>query len=45
MDGIGTYGVQFRDVFVPDDSPAEPAGPFVKKSAPALSASGHMAMD
>jgi alkylation response protein AidB-like acyl-CoA dehydrogenase len=32
MDGTGTYGVQFRDVFVPDDLVlAEPAGPFVKK--------------
>ena len=32
MDGTGTYGVQFRDVFVPDDLIlAEPAGPFVKK--------------
>ena len=27
MDGTGTYGVQFRDVFVPDDLIlAEPAG-------------------
>src|SRR3954453_15733457 len=32
MDGTCTYGVQFRDVFVPDDLIlAEPAGPFVKK--------------
>jgi alkylation response protein AidB-like acyl-CoA dehydrogenase len=32
MDGTGTYGVQFRDVFVPNDLIlAEPAGPFVKK--------------
>src|SRR6202035_2762197 len=32
MDGTGTYGVQFRDVFVPDDLIlAETAGPFVKK--------------
>jgi alkylation response protein AidB-like acyl-CoA dehydrogenase len=32
MDGTGTYGVQFRDLFVPDDLIlAEPAGPFVKK--------------
>jgi hypothetical protein len=32
MDGTGTYAVQFRDVFVPDDLIlAEPAGPFVKK--------------
>ena len=32
MDGTGTYGVQFRDVFVPDDLVlADPAGPFVKK--------------
>ena len=32
MDGTGTYGVQFRDVFVPDDLIlAEEAGPFVKK--------------
>ena len=32
MDGTGTYGVQFRDVFVPDDLIlAEQAGPFVKK--------------
>jgi alkylation response protein AidB-like acyl-CoA dehydrogenase len=32
MDGTGTYGVQFRDVFVPDDLVlAEPAGAFVKK--------------
>jgi alkylation response protein AidB-like acyl-CoA dehydrogenase len=32
MDGTGTYSVQFRDVFVPDDHIlAEPAGPFVKK--------------
>ena len=32
MDGTGTYGVQFRDVFVPDELIlAEPAGPFVKK--------------
>jgi alkylation response protein AidB-like acyl-CoA dehydrogenase len=32
MDGTGTYGVQFRDVFVPDDHIlAELAGPFVKK--------------
>jgi alkylation response protein AidB-like acyl-CoA dehydrogenase len=31
MDGTGTYGVQFRDVFVPDELIlAEPAGPFVK---------------
>jgi alkylation response protein AidB-like acyl-CoA dehydrogenase len=32
MDGTGTYGVQFRDVFVSDDLIlAAPAGPFVKK--------------
>jgi alkylation response protein AidB-like acyl-CoA dehydrogenase len=32
MDGTGTYSVQFRDAFVPDDLIlAEPAGPFVKK--------------
>ncbi|HET7889037.1 MAG TPA: acyl-CoA dehydrogenase family protein [Bradyrhizobium sp.] len=32
MDGTGTYGVQFRDVFVPDDLIlADPAGNFVKK--------------
>ena len=32
MDGTGTYGVQFRDLFVPDDLIlAERAGPFVKK--------------
>jgi alkylation response protein AidB-like acyl-CoA dehydrogenase len=32
MDGTGTYGVQFRDVFVPDELIlAEPAGAFVKK--------------
>ena len=32
MDGTGTYGVQFRDVFVPDALIlAEQAGPFVKK--------------
>jgi alkylation response protein AidB-like acyl-CoA dehydrogenase len=32
MDGTGTYGVQFRDAFVPDTLIlAEPAGPFVKK--------------
>src|SRR3984885_9714181 len=32
MDGTGTYGVQFRDVFVPDDLIlADPAGPFVQK--------------
>ncbi|MEA2862333.1 MAG: hypothetical protein QOC84_289 [Bradyrhizobium sp.] len=32
MDGTGTYGVQFRDAFVPDSLIlAEPAGPFVKK--------------
>ena len=32
MDGTGTYGVQFRDVFVPDDLVlADPAGPFVRK--------------
>jgi alkylation response protein AidB-like acyl-CoA dehydrogenase len=32
MDGTGTYGVQFRDVFVPDSLIlAVPAGPFVKK--------------
>jgi alkylation response protein AidB-like acyl-CoA dehydrogenase len=32
MDGTGTYGVQFRDAFVPDDLVlAEPAGPFVKR--------------
>src|ERR1700679_3114869 len=33
MDGTGTYGVQFRDAFVPDGLIlAESAGPFVKKS-------------
>src|SRR6201987_2039303 len=32
MDGTGTYGVQFRDLFVPDDLIlAEEAAPFVKK--------------
>jgi alkylation response protein AidB-like acyl-CoA dehydrogenase len=32
MDGTGTFGVQFRDVFVPDDLIlADPAGPFVKR--------------
>jgi alkylation response protein AidB-like acyl-CoA dehydrogenase len=32
MDGTGTYGVQFRDVFVANDLIlAETAGPFVKK--------------
>jgi len=32
MDGTGTYGVQFRDLFVSDDLIlAEPAGPFIKK--------------
>jgi hypothetical protein len=32
MDGTGTYGVQFRDVFVPDALVlAEHAGPFVRK--------------
>ena len=32
MDGTGTYGIQFRDVFVPDELIlAEPAAPFVKK--------------
>src|ERR1700712_1709627 len=32
MDGTGTYGVQFRDVFVPDGLVlAQSAGPFVKK--------------
>ena len=32
MDGTGTYGVQFRDAFVPDDLVlARPAVPFVKK--------------
>ena len=32
MDGTGTYGVQFRDVFVPDDLVlADPAAPFVGK--------------
>src|SRR5579871_4851660 len=32
MDGTGTYSVQFRDAFVPDDLIlADPAGPFVKK--------------
>jgi alkylation response protein AidB-like acyl-CoA dehydrogenase len=32
MDGTGTYGVQFRDLFVPNSLiVAEAAGPFVKK--------------
>ena len=32
MDGTGTYGVQFRDVFVPDDLIlADAAAPFVRK--------------
>ncbi len=32
MDGTGTFAVQFRDVFVPDELIlAEPAGPFVRK--------------
>ncbi|TPQ31987.1 acyl-CoA dehydrogenase [Bradyrhizobium guangdongense] len=32
MDGTGTYGVQFRDAFIPDDLIlADPAAPFVKK--------------
>jgi alkylation response protein AidB-like acyl-CoA dehydrogenase len=32
MDGTGTYGVQFRDVLVPDELIlADPARPFVKK--------------
>lgn len=32
MDGTGTYAVQFRDVFVPDDLViAAPAAPFVRK--------------
>ncbi len=32
MDGTGTFGVQFRDAFVPDDLIlADPAGPFVNK--------------
>jgi alkylation response protein AidB-like acyl-CoA dehydrogenase len=32
MDGTGTYGVQFRDAFIPDDQIlADQAGPFVKK--------------
>jgi alkylation response protein AidB-like acyl-CoA dehydrogenase len=32
MDGTGTFGVQFRDAFVPEALIlAEPAGPFVKK--------------
>ena len=39
MDGTGTYGVQFRDVFVPDELIlAEPAGPVRRRrSAPASS--------
>src|SRR5260370_24343509 len=33
MDGTGTYGVEFRDVFVPNELIlAETAAPFVKKS-------------
>ena len=32
MDGTATYGVQFRDAFVPDEMIlADPAGPFVRK--------------
>jgi alkylation response protein AidB-like acyl-CoA dehydrogenase len=32
MDGTGTYSVQFRDAFVPDELIlAEPAGPFVRR--------------
>jgi len=32
MDGTGTYGVQFRDLFVPDDLIlAAPAAPYVRK--------------
>jgi alkylation response protein AidB-like acyl-CoA dehydrogenase len=32
MDGTGTYGVQFRDLYVPDDLIlAAPAGPYVRK--------------
>jgi alkylation response protein AidB-like acyl-CoA dehydrogenase len=32
MDGTGTYGIQIRDLFVPDDMIlADPAGPYVQK--------------